>query len=678
MTPLIDAQDIWYSYRQTEGRETPVLQGLSFQIFPGEFVAIQGPSGSGKSTLLYLLGCMNPIQRGSLKIGGVDVTKLTSNQAALFRNRFIGFIFQQFHLLPRATVVENISLPGQYPVELSADRSQVEARARELCAAFGLGERAEHHPHQLSGGQQQRVAIARALLNQAPLILADEPTGNLDSNNSQAVMDLLKKFQSEGKTVVIITHDRDIAAQADRRIILNDGVVISEDGQPPRKQRESSFARDFEEQKAQMSRSELNLKYFFQLWPFAWANLFRNRLRSLLTMLGVSIGIAAVLAMVTIGSFARERILAGYAELGVNTLQFFGHTNWDRKATDSYGLFFSDFSWDKDLQPLKQIFPNIRHISPVLRNWDSRIGYGGKSIDRDVRTVGINDEAFLITRQKILQGAPINEFHVKNRSPVCLIGYEIASTLFSNTTPLGEILTVSEQNRSYSCRVIGVMARTSTRSQWRKPNLEVYLPYTYFQSVSKESWSKRIQDTIIELAAGSEVEKTGKSIRAFFERKYGESGRFRMDADSILIEQMKRFLNIFSGFLIAVALISLFVGGIGITNMMLVSVNERFREIGLRKAMGATDGSIRFQFLVETILLCGFAGLVGLAIGFSAYQTLLWGASKLIPNFQFEWIYNPGAIAFSLASIFVVGVLSGLVPSIRAQRLSPIEALRSE
>jgi len=674
--PIIAAHDLYYSYSASgpEGREFPVLRGCSFEIFPGEFVAIQGPSGSGKSTLLYLLGCMNKVQKGDLQIFDVDVNQLNPEQTAFFRNRYIGFVFQQFHLLAKTSVLDNILLPSHYPVEARALDFDFKKRAGILLQNLGLAEHAEHLPQQLSGGQQQRVAIARALLNEAPLILADEPTGNLDTQNSQTVMNELRHLQEQGKTVVIITHDKDIAAQADRVISLKDGKVVS--GEIFRKAKPTSMiSHDVEMQKVQLRMTPWHL---LKLLPFAAANLFRNRTRSLLTMVGVSIGVAAVLAMMTLGQFAKAKILSSYAELGINTLNFYGYQGWDQKATDTFGVSFTAFDWDKDLQPLKRVFPEVKLISPVLKTWQSIASYGGKSIDENLGIVGINEDAFLISGQKIARGSPLVPYHIESKSSVCLIGSEIVNRLFKNVDPLGEILKLSEEDRSFGCRIIGVMAPRQTRSQWRDPNLEVYVPYTFYQAASGSWWAAQIHEVLIQLHAGAPVERTGKAIRAFFERKYGKSGEFRVDADSMLIAQMGKFLSIFSGFLAAVALISLGVGGVGIANMMMVSVSERYREIGLRKALGATDKSIRMQFLLEAVLLCGLAGLIGIVFGFGGYELIIWAATKLIPKLQFEWIINWVALLFSLISILLVGVFSGLVPAIRAEKLSPIQALRSE
>lgn len=673
MKTLIEVKNLNFSYRTATRKAVPILFDLNFKIYEGEFVAIQGPSGSGKSTLLYLLGCMNPIQDGKVIIGGVDVSALSEDEMAVFRNESMGFVFQQFHLLAKATVLDNILLSARYPIEKPKDIEAYTVRAKQIAAQLGLEDRLHHGPQELSGGQQQRVAIARALLNDAPIILADEPTGNLDSKSAAIVIEELKKLKSRGKTVILITHDKEIASQADRIVYIHDGRVAKEETIRETIPAKSSYT--ISKPKIPITNPVLA---YSKLIKFASSNIFRNKVRSILTMLGIAIGVASVLAMITLGQFAKERILSGYAELGINTLSFRGNTNWEQKATDKTGMSFLTFSWERDLQPLRSVFPEILRVTPLMATWRSTFDFGGKRIDEDARVFGVNEDAFLITGRKLARGVPISEFHVQNKSAVCIIGAEVAEKLFSNVEPIGEILRVSDDDSSYGCRIIGVAETVSSRNENRKPNLEIYLPFTFFQSAGADWWSARIRDVLIQVEDGVDIENVGKAVQAFFERKYGNSGRFRADADSILIGQMNRFLNIFSTFLASIALISLTVGGIGIANMMLVSVSERFREIGLRKALGATNTSIRWQFLLEAILLCGIAGFVGLLLGFIGYEAVIWGGSKFIPKFAFQWVFNIEAFILSTVSILAVGILSGLAPAIRAERLSPIEALRSE
>jgi len=416
------------------------------------------------------------------------------------------------------------------------------------------------------------------------------------------------------------------------------------------------------------------------MFPLVVENLVRNKTKSLLTMLGVVIGVAAVLSMVTLGQFTKGKILETYETLGVNKLQIRGYPNWNRKATDVVPVNFKSFNWGRDILPLKQIFPEIRFMSPSMNAWGVRATSGGVEVGNNkVTSMGTSPEYLAITNRKIQAGRNISSFHIEGRSPVCVVGYEIAERLFARVNPLGQVITITNGQRlNFPCQVIGILAPVTTPQEWSPPNLHVILPYTYFQTVTDSDWGTRIYEVVLQVESGADVEAAGKKIKSYFERKYGKYGHFYVDSDSTLISQMKKFLNIFSVLLTAIALLSLVVGGIGINNMMLVSVTERIKEFGIRKALGATNRSLRIQILMESVGLCVVAGLIGVVLGFSTYELLIFGATKFVPNLKFEWVFEPLAVILSLVSIVAVGIASGFVPALRAEKLQVIEALRSE
>ncbi len=664
MMPLLQIRDLHFSYRTPAG-VVPVLRGISLDVQPGEMVALQGPSGSGKSTLLYFLGCLMRPDSGSVRFRGRDVGELSDEERAAFRNRSVGFVFQQFHLLPRATVVDNILLPARYPLERASgrlDRGKAEALAR----AVGLGDRLHHLPNQLSGGQQQRVAIARALMNDADLILADEPTGNLDSKQTDEILDLFQELNRQGKTVILITHDPAVAARCGRVLRVKDGCLEESELPPPA--RSLAVAAEAPRAKGSLLKG---------LLPLVWEGFTRQKGRALLTMSGITIGVAAVLAMVTLGEFSKRKILESYAELGVNTLVFHGSMNWDLKATDEVSVKFYGFDWERDLARLPEVFPEIDRLSPVTDDWNYAVNFGGKRLDNDIHVMGVGPDALAISGHKLSDGNPILPIHVQDKSNVCLIGSEIKAQLFGAIPPVGQVIRLTRDQTSYGCQVIGVLEPQTSNKEWRKPNLEIYTPYTQFQAISNQ-WNAQIRTVLIQARLGTDIERLSTALKAYFEQKYGKAGEFRASGDTKLLAQMKRFLTIFTFLLGAIALVSLGVGGIGITNLMLVSLSERLKEIGLRKALGATDRSVRAQFLAESAALCSFAGLIGLILGFALYEGAVYGASFLIPSFAFQWIVEPWAVALSFVSIVVVGLASGFVPALRAERLQVIEALRSE
>lgn len=671
---MIEASGISHFY-DVGGHPLQILHGLNLSIASGEMVAIQGPSGSGKSTLMYLLGCLQKVQAGRLVVNGTDVSRLGEADLSLFRNRSLGFVFQQFHLLPRTSVIDNILLPASYPTETANPGPRERARAEALARAVGLGDRLDHTPSQLSGGQQQRVAIARALMNDPPLVLADEPTGNLDSQSSAQILDLLRGLQKEGRTVLIITHDPEVAARCDRVIHVRDGRVTGDEGprpvdhpapaRQPRPQRKVPLLGTFHLVRRQL--------------PLAWESLNRNRARSFLTMFGITIGIASVLSMVTLGQFTKWKILDSYADLGVNTLSFYGYPNWNLKATDAISTPFRSFEWSRDIQPLQRVFPQIERMSPQMMAWGPKVNYAGKDFaGQDASLIGLNENGLTSLSRGITAGTNFGAYHVDQSSPVCLVGTDIAQQLLANTLPIGQILSIDLGGRKFACRVIGVLKHASSKSEWLKPDAQIIVPYTFLQSLQDNYWSRAIHRVVIQLKPGSDVERVGRGVRAFFEQKYGKAGRFRVDNDSVLISQMKKFLTLFSVLLALIALVSLGVGGVGITNMMLVSVSERFREIGLRKALGATPASVRVQFLTEAVVICAIGGMLGMLLGFGAYHLAIYGATQLVPKLQFEWTIDWFALLLSVASIALVGLLSGLFPALKAEKLQVIEAMRSE
>lgn len=666
---LLRVENVSFAYKTGE-QETPVLNAISLSIHKGDFVAIIGRSGSGKSTLFHLIGCLLKPDSGTIQLKGQVLNSLSTDEMARIRNAEIGFVFQQFFLLPRATVLDNILLPSLYPPQRTFGRAR--EKAIELATLVGLGDKLTKLPNQLSGGEQQRVAVARALLTDPDLILADEPTGNLDTANAENVMQLFRDLNARGKTIILITHDPEIARRCNKTYRIQDGRFLEEPAITERPQHTT------EPMQASIPWKEY-LSLARAITPLALSNLKRNKMRAFLTMIGVTVGIAAVFAMLTFGTFAQNKVMEGYQELGANTVMVYGHQNWRRKATDMALNPFRGFEWKRDLVPLMSIFPEIERISPIYLHWGRTVHYGGNTIEGDVNVWGVNEQMQKIINRNVLHGTPLSPHHVDQKSPVCVIGTEIVERLFKGITPLDKILFITDkEGGAYPCRILGILANMSSNRDWRKPNLEIMIPFTYIELVSGNPWEREMHQFNIQFRSGTDIETAGKAVRAYFQQKYGRAGEFSVSADALLVGQMKKSLNLFSLMLATIALITLTVGGVGINNMMLVSVTERLKEIGLRKAVGATDRMIRVQFLLESTLLAAIAGVLGVGIGFLAYESVIYGASKVVSKLKFEWVFEPIPFLVSLVSILVVGVASGIVPALKAERLQVVEALRSE
>ena len=672
---VIELRDIKLTY-SLDGRPLTVLSDVNLKVQRGEMVGILGPSGSGKSTLLYILGCLLKPTSGEFLFAGHDVTQLDNEGLAELRSKHIGFVFQQFHLLPRADVLENVLLPTRYVEDLGVDPTP---KARELLESVGLESHLTHKPNQLSGGQQQRVAIARALMNDPMMILADEPTGNLDSKSAAQVLELLREIQKSGRTVVIITHDHEVAKFCDRVVTIRDGVMEGglagpKDGAP-----DASGNKPFPILSGKVGYAHPWIRIRGHLRS-AWQNIVRNKTRSFLNMLGVMIGIAAVLSTITLGSYTRTKILSSYETLGVNKLVVRAYPRWNLSAADAIGNKFEGISTKADIDPLRRIFPEVRLVSPVVRYYSKDVQYGGRTFDQ-ARVIGVNAEYFAITNRKLASGRAMTPFHVKQHQAVCVIGKEVEDRLFGRASAVRKIIQISGQNNDrFTCFVIGVLQSITSNDEWSNPNQQIIVPDTFLTLVKNDFYSKPYElDIQMNTAVpGASIESLTTKIQQFFYRKYKRTAEVRVDSDQLLVAQMKRFLSLFSMLLSGVALISLGVGGIGITNMMLVSVSERFKEIGLRKALGARDQEVRMQFLVEAVILCLIAGLAGVVFGVIGYHLMLYLASQLFPKIVFEWIFNFPAMILSVVCIFIVGVGSGIIPALRAQKLEVVEALRSE
>ena len=665
---VIEIKDLHFAYNK-DNSKVPIFQSLNLSIQKGDFVVVKGQSGSGKSTLLYLIAGLLKLQKGHIILNGNFIHQIDDLNLSILRNRHLGFVFQQFHLLPQLTALENILLPTFYPIE--TNRSFHSDRfLKQLVGWLSIEDRLSHKPHKLSGGQQQRVAIARALINDPNIILADEPTGNLDSTFTQQILKILTTLNSQGKTVILVTHEKNIAGS--NIFTIQDGQLVPE---KENKKKITSI------QKTPEKNDYLKVSWFAQMakiFPLSLANAFQNKIRSLLTMLGVVVGVASVCSVMTLGHFTKEKALDGYNDLGANTLSFNGYPNWDFKVINQVPAYFQFFDWKTELLYLKTIFSDISLISPYMIDFDLTAIFAGQSIENEATLIGLSEDGLDILKRNLIAGVGINVHHVKRKHSVCVIGFEVGKRLFPNISPIGKMLYLSKRDyNTFACQVIGLLENKTSHVPGSNYNLSVYIPFTVFQMFS-DRYNSQIHRAIIQTTDSSDTKSVGLAIQNFFKTKYGNSGVFQIDADNIVLSQMKKTLSLFSILLAAIALIPLLIGGIGIANLMLATVSEKVKEIGIRKSVGATNLSIRNQFLLESMILCVVAGIIGIVLGICIYQSIIYAVSQFISNVKFEWTFDLIALSLSFVSILVVGVLSGLIPAMKAEKLQVIDALNKE
>ncbi len=655
---MIELKDIRKTYKMGDV-EVKALDGVSLKITSGEFVAIMGASGSGKSTLMHIIGLLDRPDSGSYQLGDREITKLTDEQLSMLRNRMIGFVFQQFHLLPRMTALENAELPLIY-----AGKRHLKGKAKQELDGVGLSDRIYHRPNEMSGGQQQRVAIARSLVNDPLIIFADEPTGNLDSKSKDEIINILKKLNDKGKTIVIVTHEKEIAVYAKRVILMRDGRIISDQAQPQDRKVsdvtaiEDNLVNNVLSQPQKISGGIKVLDYVRQSVFAMWS----HKMRSVLSILGILIGVAAVIAMLALGTGAKESIEKQLSSLGSNLLLIRpGSPKLQGVALES-GTFtrftFIDVAAIRKLPQISRAYASVSGRGQLVyanKNWNTQVEGDGVEYTQMRAAVPVVGRFFTEQEERM-------------RDKVAVLGMTVVKELFGDTNPVGETIRINLIN----FKVIGILP-VKGASTFRDQDDVVVIPVTtamyrvfgkqYVDSIFAEVKSpdliEEAQDAISELIF--KLHHLGKDDEDTFQIR-------NMSDIKNTLEQTTKTMSILLG---SIAAISLLVGGIGIMNIMLVSVTERTREIGLRKAIGATNKDIMVQFLIEAVLMSFLGGIAGVAMGA--------GVSWLITLFA-GWTVKVSAFSIILASVFslVVGVVFGLWPAHKASQLDPIEALRYE
>ncbi|MCM2293510.1 MacB family efflux pump subunit [Allorhizobium sp. BGMRC 0089] len=631
--------------------EIAVLKQVDLAIEKGEMVSIIGPSGSGKSTLMNILGLLDRPSEGVYEIGGQRTDQLDSDALSALRREHFGFIFQRYHLLGDLTALGNVEMPAIYAGTPSQRRRE---RARAILERLGMGERLGHRPGQLSGGQQQRVSIARALMNGGEVILADEPTGALDKNSGEEVLRILDELHGEGKTIIIVTHDANVAARAERIIEIADGNIIADRRQEKQPQPEK---RGTDISSPDASQRFAWLGRLSEAFTMALKALMSHRLRTFLTMLGIIIGIASVVSVVALGNGTQQKVLSNINSLGTNTLEIFpGKGFGDVRSAKITTLKVAD------AEALARL-PYVAAATPTVST--SGTVRSGSTVANALIN-GVGSQYFDAKGSKLLAGRFFNAEGVTSMSQEAVIDDNAASTLFGK--PYSNAIGKTVFLNTVPVRIIGVI-ESQQGGFGSSSNLSAYLPYTSVQARFLGDMSLR--SVTVRVADGIDSSTAEAAVTRFLTKRHGEKDFFILNTDDIrkTIIATAQTLTLLVA---AIAVISLIVGGIGVMNIMLVSVSERVSEIGVRMAVGARRQDILQQFLIEAVLVCLIGGSLG--IGFA----LSMGFTFSLFVKQISLVYSTSSMVLAFTCSCLIGLVFGFMPARNASRLDPVAALTTD
>ena len=672
---LLEVRNLYREFPSGDDVVT-VLNNINLQIAAGEMVAIIGQSGSGKSTLMNILGCLDRPTRGSYLVNGQETGAMEPDELARLRREYFGFIFQRYHLLGDLDAMGNVEVPTIYAGYPSEQRR---ARSAALLERLGLGERKHHRPNQLSGGQQQRVSIARALVNGGEVILADEPTGALDSQSGQEVMRILRELHAEGHTVIIVTHDVQVAANANRIIEIRDGSIIddrrtdrqsAENNENNNSNNNDSSATPTEQSARQVQHDASSntparsagrpLFGFFDRFKeaalMATRAMLAHRTRTFLTMLGIIIGIASVVSVVALGEGSRQKILEDISSMGTNTIDIFPGKGWgDRKASSIRTLTAAD------AEVLAQQ-PYVDSVTPRVSTAVT-VRLGNNSVSAQVQ--GVGEQYFQVKGISMDLGKQFDRQAVSEYAQEAVIDPNSRKTLFGESVnPIGQVIMLG----NVPVRIIGV-SKAQSSAFGNDENLNIWVPYTTV--LSRMLGQTYVRNITVRVSDSVSSQAAEQGITKILTQRHGTQDFYISNSDTIrqTIESTTRTMTLLVSM---IAVISLIVGGIGVMNIMLVSVTERTQEIGVRMAVGARQSDIMQQFLIEAVMVCLLGGLlgVGLALAIGAI---------------FDHFVKDFSMAFSLTSIIaaftcstLIGMIFGFLPAKNAAKLDPVVALSRE
>ncbi|MEQ1450621.1 MacB family efflux pump subunit [Acinetobacter lwoffii] len=652
--PLLEVKNLVREFPAGEST-VQILKGVNLEIYPGELVAIVGQSGSGKSTLMNILGCLDKPTTGSYKVKGRETRELEADELAQLRREYFGFIFQRYHLLGDLNAAGNVEVPAIYA---GADSSERHARAVKILTDLGLGEKTQNRPSQLSGGQQQRVSIARALMNGGDVILADEPTGALDKNSGIEVMRILRELNAKGHTIILVTHDHNVAKNATRIIEISDGNIISDQPNVPEVEEHLEKQPLIRSEQKKISSWRSAVDRLGEAFRMALLAMNAHRMRTFLTMLGIIIGIASVVSVVALGNGSQKQILENISSLGTNTITVFQGRGFGDNSRSSQSKTLIPADADALAEQ-----PYVDGVSPSV---NSSVTGRYKEIEASTTVNGVSEDFFYVRGMTFQSGQPFDRSSVMQQAQDVVIDTNTKNTFFKDgTNPVGQVILLG----SVPSRIIGVID-AQKGMMGNNDSLNVYLPYSTV--MSRMLGKSNVRSIIVRIKDEYPSAAAENAILNLLVQRHGAQDVFTQNADSIR-ETIQQTTATMTLLISAIAVISLVVGGIGVMNIMLVSVTERTQEIGVRMAVGARQSDILQQFLIEAVLVCILGGILGVLLSL--------GIGQLITHFAggtFQMAYSTTSIVAAFVCSSLIGIVFGFIPARNAARLNPVDALSRE
>jgi len=641
---MIKLENISKTFKFGEN-EIYALKNINLTIQKGEFVAIIGQSGSGKSTLMNILGALDTPSSGSYFIDGREISRFDLDELAMLRSKKFGFVFQRYNLISTLNSMQNVALSAVYA---GVEKSVREAKANEILSDLGLGDKTQNLPNKLSGGQQQRVSIARALINGGEIILADEPTGALDSKSGIKVMEIIKNLHKKGHTIILVTHDPNIAKWANRIIEIKDGEILTDT-------KKSELKFELKEQNFPQKREfSANFDRFKESFKMSISSIFAHKLRSILTMLGIIIGVMSVICVIALGKGSQEQIMSSIKRIGTNTIEIFPGSGFgDMRSGRIKTLTRDDASYLAKQNFLDYSTPNT--------NTSGVITYANKNINGSLR--GGGKDSLAVNGITLQSGRTFSADDIENSRAVVIIDQNAKNELFADENPIGKTIFFNRRPLS----IIGVAAPNDVFGS--SENVRIYAPYT--SVINNITGDRYIHSITVKVKDDIDSQAAEERVKKLLSQKHGKSDFFTFNSDTIkqTVESTTQTMQLL---IASIAAISLIVGGIGVMNIMLVSVTERTKEIGIRMAIGARKSDILQQFLIEAVLLCVLSRIIGVILAFFAGEIFNW------LNLDFVMRFSVAPVVLSIVASSAIGIIFGYIPALQASKLNPIDALLQE